>query len=157
MQQVFKIRSFKPKDLSKVVAINQSCLPENYSNSFFMNLYEKFPKSFIVAEIGNEVIGYILCRIETSISGFKLAKKGHLISIAVLPNNRNKGIGKSLILAALNAVTNYNAESFYLEVRVTNKNAINLYMDVGLKIERTLRGYYSDGEDAYIMKMEIRK
>lgn len=157
MQEIFKIRIFEPKDLNKVVKINQSCLPENYSNNFFMNLYEKFPKSFIVAEIRNEVVGYILCRIETSISGFRLAKKGHLISIAVLPSYRNKGVGKSLILEALKAVAYYNSESFYLEVRVSNKNAINLYVKIGFKIERTLKHYYSDGENAYIMNKDIRK
>ena len=120
-------------------------------------MYEKFPKSFIVAEIGNEVVGYVLCRIETSISGFRLAKKGHLISIAVLSSDRNKGVGRSLILKALKAVEYYNVESFYLEVRVSNKNAINLYVKIGFKIERTLKRYYSDGENAYTMNIDIRK
>jgi len=141
--------------------INQMCLPENYSNFFFSDLYEKFPETFIVAERDGEIIGYITCRIESNISGlsFKplgITKKGHVISIAVLPKYRHEGVGHALVKEALKALsTRYNAKECYLEVRASNTPAINLYKKVGFKIERTIRGYYADGEDAYIMSLKL--
>jgi len=38
-----------------------------------------------------------------------------------------------------------------LEVRVSNEAAISLYRSLGYTIAGIYRGYYSDGEDAYIM------
>ena len=161
MSSSFVLRKFEPKDLHQVVYINQICLPENYSNGFYIDLYEKFPDTFIVAEKNGTIIGYIMCRIESGFSGMSfrtlgLAKKGHIISIAVLPENRNIGVGRALIEEALHAMsTFYEARSCFLEVRVSNTDAINLYKRTGFEVERTIRGYYSDGEDAYIMSKKI--
>jgi len=161
VQVTFNLRKFEPKDLNRVVYINQTCLPENYSYSFFMSLHERFPETFIVAEKEGMIIGYIMCRIESGFSGFSLktlglAKKGHVISIAVLPEHRKKGVGQALLKTALQAMsTHYNVKSCYLEVRVSNENAINMYKKVGFEIERTIRGYYSDGENAYIMSRKL--
>jgi ribosomal-protein-alanine N-acetyltransferase len=157
----FSIRRFEPKDLHQVVHINEICLPENYSNGFFTDLYERFPDTFIVAEKDGTIIGYIMCRVESGFFGmslrtFSFAKKGHIISIAVLPENRNIGVGHKLIDEALQAMSMcYEAGSCYLEVRVSNTNAINLYKQTGFEVERTVRGYYSDGEDAYIMSRKL--
>ena len=161
MSSRFVLRKFEPKDLHQVVDINKVCLPENYSNGFFIDLYERFPDTFIVAEKDGALVGYIMCRIESGFSGmsikpFGIAKKGHIISIAVLPESRNLGVGRALIVEALNAMSmSYDAKSCFLEVRVSNTSAVNLYRRTGFEVERTMRGYYSDGEDAYIMTKKI--
>jgi len=143
------------------VHINQRCLPENYSNGFFMDLYEKSPETFIVAEADSVIIGYVMCRIERNFSSLSLrplsiTKKGHIISIAVLPGYRSKGVGSALVEEALEAMSaRYDAEHCYLEVRVSNTGALNLYRKLGFEVERTIGGYYSDGEDAYIMGRQV--
>lgn len=126
-----------------------------------MDLYTRFPETFIVAEEDGTIVGYIMCRIESGISGlsfkpFNIAKKGHIISIAVLPEYRNKGVGYALLKEALQAMsTYYKTRECYLEVRVSNTSAINLYKKMGFEIERTIRGYYSDGENAHIMSRKL--
>jgi ribosomal-protein-alanine N-acetyltransferase len=157
----FSLRRFEPKDLAQVVNINRVCLPENYSTSFYIDLYERYPESFLVAEKDRAIVGYIMCRIESGFSGMSLrslslAKRGHIISIAVLPEYRNKGVGQALIRQALQAMyVHYEARSCFLEVRVSNDGAIGLYKKAGFEVERTLRGYYSDGEGAYIMSLKL--
>jgi ribosomal protein S18 acetylase RimI-like enzyme len=42
-----------------------------------------------------------------------------------------------------------------LEVRVSNEPAINLYRSMGYTIAGIYQGYYSDGEDAYIMSKNL--
>jgi len=158
VQTTFIIRRFKPTDLERIMYINQLCLPENYSSSFFLDLYERFPKAFVVAEENGEIIGYAMCRIERSIPSFRftsLAKKGHLISIAVLPKYQHQGIGQALMQEIMKAMLDYEAKECYLEVRVTNTSAINLYKRLGFQVARTLQNYYVDGEDAYLMMKKL--
>ncbi len=138
--------------------INRVCLPENYTPFFFMNLYKRFPETFIVAEENGDVVGYIMCRIETGIPSFKLlgiAKKGHVISIAVLPEKQRYGIGYALMRVAMEAMVNYKAKECYLEVRASNSPAVKLYKKMGLEIVRTASGYYADGEAAYVMARKL--
>jgi ribosomal-protein-alanine N-acetyltransferase len=138
--------------------INRVCLPENYTTFFFMNLYQRFPETFIVAEENGEVVGYIMCRIETGISSFKLlgiTRKGHVISIAVLPGHQREGIGRALMREAMQAMVNYKAKECYLEVRTSNVPAVNLYRKMGFEVARTVRGYYADGEAAYVMARKL--
>lgn len=138
--------------------INRICLPENYSSFFFTDLHEKFPATFIVVEENGEVVGYAMCRIERGIPSFKiigLTKKGHLISIAVLPEYQRRGIGYALMRELMQAMLLYEATECFLEVRVSNTAAVNLYKKLGFEIARTKRGYYADGEDAYSMSRKL--
>jgi ribosomal-protein-alanine N-acetyltransferase len=158
VQTTFTLRRFQPSDLENVVLINQVCLPENYSNYFFMDLYERYPETFIVAEVYGEIAGYIMCRIETGLPDFGLlgiAKRGHVISIAVLPQYQRKGIGHALMEEAMNRMKSYKAKECYLEVRVSNTPAIGLYNKLGFETQRTAHSYYADGEDAAIMTRKL--
>ncbi|MBX5329224.1 ribosomal protein S18-alanine N-acetyltransferase [Candidatus Bathyarchaeota archaeon A05DMB-5] len=147
-------------DLRSVVHINMVCLPENYTDFFFIDLHQRFPETFIVAEENGEVVGYIMCRMELGLSnfGFKgLVKKGHIVSVAVLPQYRRKGIGEALVSKAMEGMRLYNAKQCFLEVRVTNTQAISLYKKLGFQVTRTIHGYYADGEDAYLMSRELKQ
>jgi ribosomal-protein-alanine N-acetyltransferase len=156
----FEVRKFALEDLASVTKINRVCLPENYTDYFFVDLAKRFPETFIVADQGHEVVGYIMCRIEVGLSNFGLGglvKKGHIVSIAVLPEHRRKGIGEAIIEKAMEKMhTDYNAKQCFLEVRVTNEPAIGMYKKLGFEITRTIRGYYADGEDAYVMTKTMR-
>ena len=154
----FTLRRFKPFDLERVMYINRVCLPENYTTFFFMDLYQRFPETFIVAEEDGEVVGYVMCRIETGIPSFKLlgiTRKGHVISIAVLPEHQREGIGYELMREAMRSMVNYKAKECCLEVRGSNVPAVNLYKKMGFEVARTTRGYYADGEDAYVMARRL--
>jgi ribosomal-protein-alanine N-acetyltransferase len=154
MQQTFKLRKFAPDDLQSVIQINRVCLPENYTDFFFMDLHQRFPETFIVAEENGAIAGYIMCRIEVGLSNYGfggLIRKGHVVSIAVLPQYRRKGVAQAVITRALEGMQYYKAKQCFLEVRVTNEAGVLLYKKLGFEVTRTLNGYYSDGEDAYVM------
>jgi ribosomal-protein-alanine N-acetyltransferase len=158
VQETFKLRKFTINDLRSVVHINAVCLPENYSDFFFIDLHQRFPETFVVAEENGEVVGYIMCRIELGLSnfGFKgLVKKGHIVSVAVLPQHRRKGIGEALVEKAMEGMRLYGGKQCFLEVRVTNEPATGLYKKLEFEVTRTIRGYYSDGEDAYLMSRKL--
>ena len=158
MQETFKLRKFTPDDLQSVMQINRVCLPENYTDFFFIDLHERFPETFIVAEEDGKIVGYIMSRIEVGLSNFGLGglmRKGHVVSIAVLPQNRRKGVAQALINTAMDGMRYYKAKQCFLEVRVTNDVGIALYKKLGFEVSRTNNGYYSDGEDAYVMTKKL--
>lgn len=158
MQQTFNLRKFIPDDLQHVMQINRLCLPENYMDFFFMDLHQRFPETFIVAEEGGKIVGYIMCRIEVGLASFGLGgliRKGHVVSIAVLPQGRRKGVAQELMTKAMEGMRQYKAKLAYLEVRVTNDPGVALYRKLGFEVSRTLHGYYSDGEDAYVMTKKL--
>jgi ribosomal-protein-alanine N-acetyltransferase len=154
----FTLRQFEPSDLEQVLHINRMCLPENYTSFFFLDLHKRFPETFLVAEDNGMVIGYIMCRIETGLPNFKIigiTKKGHVISIAVLPQHQRQGVGRALVQEAMEAMLLYKAKECFLEVRASNTSAVNLYKKMGFDIIRTMHGYYADGENAYLMAIKL--
>jgi ribosomal-protein-alanine N-acetyltransferase len=95
-----------------------------------------------------------MCRIERGISSFKRAypvKKGHIVSVAVLHDSRYRGIGTKLIMDGMSGMVSYGAVEFFLEVRKSNSAAVTVYEKLGFEVGRVLKGYYRDGEDAYLM------
>lgn len=151
----FIIREFQLKDLDRVLYINRTTLPENYPPFFFVEHYRSFPKAFLVAELNGEVVGYVMCRVEygRSLVGERfIVKKGHVISLAVLPEARRRGIGTALMKRAMEAMKNvYKVSEYYLEVRKSNTPAISLYRKLGFKTVNIIPRYYHNGEDAYLM------
>jgi ribosomal-protein-alanine N-acetyltransferase len=134
------------EDLGKVISINLITLPEHYSDYFFEDLLKSSPESFIVAEKDDEIVGYIMCRIEYGFSNFKrfnLSRKGHIVSLAVLENHRGNRLGKSLIISAVNAL------------RATNDEAVAIYKQLGFKITSVISGYYRDNEKANLMGIQL--
>ena len=51
------IRPCTYQDLYKVIEINEVALPENYPYYFFEQIYEKYPESFLVAELQTDTLG----------------------------------------------------------------------------------------------------
>jgi ribosomal-protein-alanine N-acetyltransferase len=138
--------------------INMLTLPEHYSDYFFESILSELPESFIVAELYSKVVGYIMCKIEFGFSNFRklgFVKKGHVVSVAVLNEHRNQGLGNALMVEGINGVISRKTDEIYLEVRVSNTAAVRMYERLGFQIKSRLRTYYRDGEDAYLMALEF--
>jgi ribosomal-protein-alanine N-acetyltransferase len=154
LESTYQIRTVEERELDQVENINLRCLPENYSRFFYLDILHRFPKTFLVAIKNGVVSGYIMCRVERGFSElrrFGISKKGHIVSVAVLPEHQRKGIGEALVEKALEGMYFYGVGESYLEVRIGNKPAIDLYDKLGFKVIRRIVGYYRDGEDAYVM------
>ncbi|MFH1327941.1 MAG: N-acetyltransferase [Candidatus Bathyarchaeota archaeon] len=154
----YKIRRFTEKDVRQVMDINLNCLPENYSINFYLELYRVYPNTFIVAEHDAKVVGYVMFRIESGfseINRLRFAKKGHLVSIAILPEHRGKGLGTNIMMVALDESKRYGCSETYLEVRPSNSNAIALYEKLGYSFIKEISSYYFDGENASEMGKKL--
>jgi len=177
------IRRATEADIDQVIEVNLRSLPENYWYGFYQYVLSEWGDLFLVAEIGNKIVGYIMNRVEEThdrvlmglenelepahkrsgpLDVFKRvfsgsARVGHVISIAVLQEYRRRGIGSALMSEALKIFEKkYDVDSVYLEVRVSNQPAINMYEKFGFVKARIIRGYYRDGEDAYVMVKRLK-
>lgn len=157
----FRVRIFRSDDLNRVMAINEECLPENYSTFFYRDLYQRFPKTFIVAEADGAIQGYIMCRIERGLSKFKTfrtARLAHVVSIAVREAYRRRGIASEILIKAMeNGVEAYKVTECFLEVRMSNQPAIALYEKLGFTNVNRKLGYYMDGEDALVLAKNLKE
>lgn len=151
----YTIRQAYPDDMPAVQKINYRNLPENYPLYFFMDLYRRNPEAFYVAVApSGEVVGYVMPRVEYKpmFTRRLLGKSGHIVSIAVEPEHRRRGLGYALMAHSLKSLKErYGCVESYLEVRVSNTPAISLYRKLGYVVVKRAHRYYLDGEDAYIM------
>ena len=154
----YVVRRCELEDLQAVVQINMSTLPEHYSDYFFESMLRELPEAFIVAELDGKIVGYIMCKVEFGFSNFRklgFVKKGHVVSVAILEEHRSKGLGKALMQEGTSGMVSKKCDEIYLEVRVSNESAVKLYEHLGFVIKTKIRSYYRDGEDAYLMALEL--
>ena len=154
----YEIRRCVRDDVQAVIQINMETLPEHYSDYFYHEILSEFPETFLVAEFDGEVVGYVMCRVEYGFSHLKklgLARKGHIVSVAVRDQHRGKGVGTMLMKASQEAMVVKAATESYLEVRVTNVEAIALYQRLGYAVTSRLEAYYKDGEAALVMATKL--
>ena len=150
----YDIRRCGNDDIPAVIEINSQTLPEHYSDYFYYEILNEFPETFLVAEHGGSIVGYVMCRVEYGFSHLKklgLARKGHVVSIAVREEHRGKGLGTELMARTHDQVKKKTATECYLEVRVSNNEAIALYQKLGYRTTGRLESYYKDGEAALVM------
>ncbi len=152
------LRRVEAGDLIPVIEINLKTLPEHYSDYFYESLLAELPEAFLLGEVAGRPVGYIMCKMEYGFSNFTkpgFVKKGHVVSVAVLHDQRRKGIGKALVEEAIRGVRIRMCDELYLEVRCSNVDAVRLYEGMGFVAAQRLKAYYRDGEDAFLMSIEL--
>ncbi len=95
--------------------------------------------------------GFVVCR--------ALAGEAEILTIAVAPQARRRGIAQALMVAALGAARACGAETAFLEVGVDNAPAVALYEGLGFERAGLRRGYYDRGQaghvDALVMRLDL--
>jgi ribosomal-protein-alanine N-acetyltransferase len=132
----FIIREAKRSDLIRIAEIEKLSFEFESWGLFFLGKFLEIPYNKIIVAENNEILGYCAFSDEGEII--------HIKSIAVHPNYRNKGIARALIKEVMKL-----KKDIYLEVRVSNEIAIKLYENLGFKKIKTIKKFYSNGEDAY--------
>ena len=102
---------------------------------------------------------YIACDAKRRIAGFALirtvADEAELLTIAVEPRWRGKGVGRALMQAAFADLMMSPARRMFLEVDEQNHAAIRLYEKLGFSTISSRKGYYprADGSAATALVM----
>jgi ribosomal-protein-alanine N-acetyltransferase len=136
------IRAGTEADLDAVVEIEHASQPPGWSPAQFGEELQRPGGLFLVAEVEESVCGFAI--------GWSVALQTHILNVAVHPDHRRKGIGRSLVEAL---VASGGREEALLELRASNTAACALYKDLGFQEVGRRSGYYRDGEDAILMTL----
>jgi [ribosomal protein S18]-alanine N-acetyltransferase len=138
------IRPFSFSDLDSILQIESQSFPKSpYDWPTFLNLHYLYPETFLVYVNTNrgrkeeEILGYII-----------FTQDGHIISIAVHPQDRRKGIGTQLLQRAMKTP---HLKKIWAEVRRSNLGAQAFYSKMGFQIAGVVLNYYGN-EDALIVQ-----
>lgn len=139
-----KVRGARLEDIDIVYDIAVRSLSERYSKELFYDIFFLWPKGFLVAEINGRIVGFI--------AGSRLSElEGRILLFAVDRPFRRMGVGGKLMEEFLNICRLSSLRQVRLEVREDNYEAIEFYRKRGFQIVSVIRGYYSDGTNAYVM------
>ena len=141
------IRQFDVKDLEDMLQIEKSSFSHPYNKSTFLLLISVYNTGFLVAEYDKKVVGYVI---------YSANPSGTIVSIAVAPTERRKGIGSRLLGEAIDELRS-RVPRIELQVSAKNIGAISFYCKHGLTPSGILKNYYPDGSDAMVMKLDTNE
>lgn len=142
------IRQAERADLLAVYRIEKDAFPQPWPFGAFEQYLGE--PGFLVADRGG-VVGYVVAdRVPTHGRAV-----GHIKDLAVHESSRGEGIGTELLTGALRVLESEQVHAVKLEVRESNETARSLYRTRGFDHQRTVPGYYSNGEDALVLVREL--
>ena len=145
-----QIRNLCPNEseFNQILEIeNMSFTVDAYTVEQFKDWYEKCPELSIVAEISGKIAGYMMTCI--------LPEGGDIVSIAVHPDYRRKGIAKALFDYTSGYLKEQGLSQVRLEVKRTNFEGLRFWEDTGFEVVGIEPNYYRDGAEALVMRKRI--
>jgi [ribosomal protein S18]-alanine N-acetyltransferase len=147
--QPIAIERMRSADLEEVLAIERASFSMPWSRGAFLYELEqnRVARCYVVRE-ERRLIGYICL--------WEVADEVHITNVAVHPDLRRRGVGRSLLNAVLDDARQRKLRLVVLEVRPSNVEALGLYESFGFRVVGRRRGYYYDtGEDALVMEASL--
>jgi ribosomal-protein-alanine N-acetyltransferase len=83
------------------------------------------------------------------------ADEAEILTLAVAPRSRGRGVGTSLMHAAMAHARTAGAAGLLLEVASNNAAALALYGRLGFARVGLRRRYYPDGGDALVLRVDL--
>ncbi len=139
---------FLRRHLERVLEIERACFARDaYPRELFLELEREAAGLFFVARRSRRLVGYCV----SAVAG----TAAEVISLAVVPEQRENGIGSALLRHTISRLRRRHIRTLVLTVRVGNENAIRLYRRLGFRAVGRIARYYEDRSDAVLMRMRL--
>lgn len=143
-----KIRKVKKKDLPAIKKICENGFPKDDAYEIAKALIPVEHFYAVENSRTKKLLGFIAF-------GIHSLRTAHIIILAIDKQYQRKGIGSILLDHALQVMKKTSIEMVRLEVRTTNASAIKFYEKFGFRVKTSIKEYYDDFADAYLMIKEI--
>jgi ribosomal-protein-alanine N-acetyltransferase len=143
-----EIIRFRPRHLARILEVERAAFAEEpYSRAVFLDLYSECGELFLIAKLLGRIAGYI-----ATCAGDGRAE---IISLAVDPEHRRKGIAAALLEYTLERLRVFGVRLVELMVRVDNEEAIRFYRRFGFRRVQEVPGYYENGRAGLRMRRTV--
>jgi ribosomal-protein-alanine N-acetyltransferase len=143
-----EIRPFESRDLDRILEIERASFgPDAWDRELFLEYFRRCPELFLVARHARRIGGYII-----TCTG---PKEAELVSIAVDPRDRLRGLGQAMLDETLTQLRSHRISTWWLMVATSNAPAIRFYERYGFVRKRRTKRYYGAGRDAWRMKFKL--
>jgi [ribosomal protein S18]-alanine N-acetyltransferase len=152
LEAITLIRPMASRDLDAVVGIQ--------AKSPGAAQWNRETYAAIVSGQGSGLDRCLVAEVELGPVGFAcfraVASEAELLNLAVLPDNRRRGIGARLMEKVIQEARASGARELFLEVRDSNLPALGLYRRIGFERHSRRPGYYRDPPaDALTMHLRL--
>jgi [ribosomal protein S18]-alanine N-acetyltransferase len=174
----YRLRPMTITDIPKVSAIEHASFPTSWPRTAYQQELERNNLARYIVAVADHTsspapapapsgIAALLRRIlrgtgrpqhseDNTIVGFLglwfMVDEAHIVTVAVQPDQRQRGVGELLVAEALELAREHGTAFVTLECRVSNTAAQALYLKYGFTRAGIRKRYYTDnGEDALIM------
>jgi ribosomal protein S18 acetylase RimI-like enzyme len=131
MEQELTIRQFELADTDSVIKLWKKSFPTdppwNDPQAIITRKYSYQSELFLVGELHNKVIATVL----GGYDGFR----GWVYHLAVIDDNRRRGIGKKMMFAIEQKLRQLGCIKMNIQVRSSNQDVILFYNEIGFEIE----------------------
>ncbi|WXU00810.1 MAG: [Ribosomal protein S18]-alanine N-acetyltransferase [Catillopecten margaritatus gill symbiont] len=134
---------FTLQDIDAILTIEQLAYKNPWSKAQFT---QSLKNPNILAHLifqDNKVVGYSVALHTPDFTD--------LLNICIHPQYQHQGLGGQLFHYLLSMA---DIKAVFIEVRVSNYNALSFYKKLGFKAINLRKKYYSDGEDAKILRFQ---
>ena len=152
--ETWRIEPMRSRDVPAVAAIERDSFRSPWPRQAFLD--ELRNNTAIArlrvarAEPGGPVLGYIC--------SWVVGEELMINNVAVATDHRGRGLGRTLVRAALDEGVQEGCRVAWLEVRPSNAAAVHLYETLGFSTVGRRRRYYSDTqEDALVMRAFLER
>ncbi len=143
------LRPGTEEDIPGILQIEKQSHPEPWSDSHFrQELSVPYSRILVLTddETDSIILGYLVYWLQ--------AEAVSLLNVTVAPACRGLGFSRILIGAMVNEAVREEIPKVILEVRESNETAIRVYERMGFKKTHERKGFYSNGETAFVMELK---
>jgi ribosomal-protein-alanine N-acetyltransferase len=144
---MISLRRAVPEDAPAIAAIERRSTPHAWSEATLASTLGAHATRAWVAVDEGVVVGHVIAS--------AVAGTGEIVLVAVDPPWRRRGIAKLLLDRAVETWRAEGVADAWLEVRLDNAAAIPLYRSLGWRDAGRRRGYYHDGTDALLLRLDL--
>ena len=143
------LRLAQSADCERLAQIDLESNPSPWSVAAFAETLQR-AHGLVVHDARGPLLGFVLYSVA--------ADECEILTLAVEPKARRRGLGRVLLEAALLQSAAAGARRCFLEVRASNAAAQALYAACGFALDARRKDYYRDGdarEDALLMSLPL--
>lgn len=137
------------RDMSQVLAIENACFPDPWSEDDFLRCLQQRNVIGMVAERDDVILGAMVYELHKD--------RLHVLNFAVHPEYRRCGVGRAMVAKLQSKLSRVRRCFVSLDVRETNLAAQLFFRSCGFSCVGIKHGFYDEcDESAYLMELPFQ-